>query len=172
MAISGNEWPSVAIIGNHRLPNSTMLLSPLTKPRGPTICERPALGDLPWPGEPISTLPPRHISKVGTLRHEKMRRAIRGHRRSSEVIRGHQRSSVVIRGHRRSSVVIRGHQRSSEVIRGHTPAQEERSTKGSDRCGLHSSSVTTTARRGHRHCQLSDDETRPTAADNGRNGSR
>jgi hypothetical protein len=106
VAISGNEWPSVAIIGNHRLPNSTMLLSPLAKPRGPTICERPAVGDLPWPGEPISTLPPRHISKVGTLRHEKMRRVIRGHRRSSEVIRGHQRSSVVIRGHRRSSVAI------------------------------------------------------------------
>ena len=107
VAISGNEWPSVAIIGNHRLPNSTMLLSPLAKPRGPTICERPAVGDLPWPGEPISTLPPRHISKVGTLRHEKMRRAIRGHRRSSEVIRGHQRSSVVIRGHRRQSHLSR-----------------------------------------------------------------
>jgi hypothetical protein len=116
VAISGNEWPSVAIIGNHRLPNSTMLLCPLAKPRGPTICERPAVGDLPWPGEPISTFPPRHISKVGTLRHEKMRRAIRGHRRSSEVIRGHQRSSVVIRGHRRSSVVIRGHRRSSVAI--------------------------------------------------------
>jgi hypothetical protein len=70
VAISGNEWPSVAIIGNHRLPNSTMLFSPLAKPRGPTICERPAVGDLPWPGEPISTLPPRHISKVGTLVHE------------------------------------------------------------------------------------------------------
>jgi len=119
VAISGNEWPSVAIIGNHRLPNSSMLLSPLAKPRGPTICERPAVGDLPWPGEPISTLPPRHISKVGTLRHEKMRRVIRGHRRSSAVIRGHQRSSVVIRGHRRSSEVIRGHQWSSEVIGGH-----------------------------------------------------
>ena len=92
VAISGNEWPSVAIIGNHRLPNSTMLLSPLAKPRGPTICERPTLGDLPWPGEPISTLPPRHISKVGTLRHEKMRRAIT----SAEVIRGHRRSSVAI----------------------------------------------------------------------------
>jgi hypothetical protein len=56
------------------------------------------LGDLPWPGEPISTFPPRHISKVGTLQHEKMRRAIRGHQRPSEAIRGHQWSSVVIRG--------------------------------------------------------------------------
>ena len=116
---------SVAISGNHRLPNSTMLLSPLAKPRGPTICERPAVGDLPWPGEPISTLPPRHISKVGTLRHEKMRRAItsaeviRGHRRSSEVIGGHQRSSEVIRGPQRPSEGIRGHQWSSVVIRGH-----------------------------------------------------
>ena len=130
VAISGNEWPSVAIIGNHRLPNSTMLFSPLAKPRGPTICERPTLGDLPWPGEPISTLPPRHISKVGTLRHEKMRRAItsaeviRGHRRSSEVIRGHQRSSEVIRGHQRSSEAIRGHQRASVVISGHQRSSE------------------------------------------------
>ena len=120
VAISGNEWPSVAIIGNHRLPNSTMLLSPLAKPRGPTICERPAVGDLPWPGEPISTLPPRHISKVGTLRHEKMRRVIT----SAEVIRGHRRSSEVIRGHQRSSeevirsqlMAIRGHQSSSPVF--------------------------------------------------------
>jgi hypothetical protein len=114
--ISGNH---LAISGNHRLPNSTMLLSPLAKPRGPTIREGTTLGDLPWAGKPVRTLPPRHISEVGALRHDKMRRAIRAHHGSSEVIRGHQRSSEVIRGHQRSSEVIRGHQRSSEVIRGH-----------------------------------------------------
>ena len=140
VAISGNEWPSVAIIGNHRLPNSTMLFSPLAKPRGPTICERPTLGDLPWPGEPISTLPPRHISKVGTLRHEKMRRAItsaeviRGPRRSSEVIRGHQRSSEVLRGHQRASEGISGHQWSSEVIGGNLTSLESKHPPGT--CAL------------------------------------
>ena len=115
-AISGNQWQSVEISGNHRLPNSTMLLSPLAKPRGPTIREGTTLGDLPWAGKPVRTLPPRNISEVGALRHDKMRRAIRAHHGSSDVIRCHQRSSEVIRGHQRSSEVIRGHQRSSEAI--------------------------------------------------------
>ena len=100
-----------------------MFLGPLAKPRGPTICEGPTLGNLPWAGKPVRTLPPRHLSEVGALRHEKMRRAIRAHHGSSEVIRGHQRSSEVIRGqqrgHQRSSEVIRCHQMSSEVIKGH-----------------------------------------------------
>ena len=124
-AISGNQWQSVEISGNHRLPNSTMLLSPLAKPRGPTIREGTTLGDLPWAGKPVRTLPPRHISEVGALRHDKMRRAIRAHHGSSEVIRGHQRSSEVIRGHQRSSEVIRGHQRSSEVIRGYHTSRKQ-----------------------------------------------
>ena len=105
-AVSDNQWQSFAIRGNHRLPNSTMFLGPLAKPRGPTIGEGPTLGDLPWAGKPVRTLPPRHLSEVGALRHEKMRRAIRAHHGSSEVIRGHQRSSEVIRGHQRSSKAI------------------------------------------------------------------
>ena len=127
-AISGNQWQSVEISGNHRLPNSTMLLSPLAKPRGPTIREGTTLGDLPWAGKPVRTLPPRHISEVGALRHDKMRRAIRAHHGSSEVIRGHQRSSEVIRGHQRSSEVIRGHQRLSHLSKASTlPARASQS---------------------------------------------